>query len=233
MSAQPTVQTQAAGAAPAEGDDDRARRRLERQLEILDELAEDGLQWSKAIQRQGLRQAEAAGPDAAPQPCADLGRAYDHVTRAARLALMLQAKLIRDRERLEASDAAAPPMHADRKLGALRVVKRAAQAEYGDREAVERLVREAAERLDREDICADLLSRPAGDIIAFICQDLGLPVDWPSLAQEAWDEAERNAVDPAKKKAEPPQDFTVQWLEPSGPPAPAWPQAASPRSASP
>jgi hypothetical protein len=223
MSAQPTVQTQAAPAAAPAGDDDRARRRLERQLEILDELAQDGLEWSKAIQRQGLRQAEAAGPDAAPRPCADLGRAYDHVTRAARLALMLQAKLIRDRERLDA----AAPMHADRKLGALRVVKRAAQAEYEDREAVERLVREAAERLDREDICADLLSRPAGEIITFICQDLGLPVDWPSLAQEAWDEAERNAADPAKKKAEPPQDFTVQWLEPADP-VPFRPRSASP-----
>jgi hypothetical protein len=224
MTARPTSQTRASRtAAPAEGGGDWARAMLERDLEILGELAEDGLAWSKAIQRQGIRQAEAAGPDEAeaPAPRAELSRSYAQVTRAVRLAVMLRAKLIHELRELDA----APPMHANRKLGVLRVVKRAAQAEFEDDDRVERLVREAAERLDREDICADLMSKPTSEIIAFICKDLGLEPDWPELAQEAWEEAKRNA-DPAKKMAPEPVKYTVSWLDPQ--PAPPKPQSASP-----
>ncbi len=213
MTARPTFQTQPA---PADGGD-WARAMLERDLEILGELAEDGLAWSKAIQRQGIRQAEAEAP--APRP--DLTPSYARVTRAVRLAVMLRARLMQELNRPHA----APPMHVNRKLGVLRVVKRAAQAETEDDDRVERLVREASERLDREDICADLMSKPTSEIITFICKDLGLEPDWPHLAQEAWDEAECNA-DPSKMKAQEPVKYTVSWLDPQ--PDPPKPQSASP-----
>ncbi len=103
MSAHPASPTQPS--APADGGGDRALAMVERQLEILSELAEDGLQWSKAIQRQGIRQAETAALDEPARPHADLTRAYVRVTRAARLALMLQAQLIQDLKRLDS----APP----------------------------------------------------------------------------------------------------------------------------
>jgi hypothetical protein len=223
MTARPAPQTiPAHAAAPADGGGDRARAMLERQLEILGELAEDGLQMSKAIQRQAIRQADAAASDeaAAPPPRADLSRSYVRVARAVRLALMLQAKLIHD---MKDGAAAVAPQGPGRKNSVLRIVKRAAEEQLTDDNKVERLVREAAERLDREDICADLLSRPTGEIIAYICQELGLKPDWPELAQEAWDEAERNA-DP-KRKSEP-RTVTFRWLDTA--PAPPTPQSASP-----
>jgi hypothetical protein len=218
MAARPAPQSKiASAAAPAEGGDDRARAMLERQLEILGELAEDGLQMSKAIQRQAIRQADAARTQeaaAAPPPRTDLSRSCVRVARAVRLALMLQAKLIHDMR-----DGASPEAASGRKNSVLRAVLE----QLTDDDKVERLVREAAERLDREDICADLLSRPVGEIIAYICQALGLTPDWPGLAQEAWDEAERNA-DP-KPKAEP-RTVTFSWLDAEPPP---WaPQSASP-----
>ena len=35
-----------------------------------------------------------------------------------------------------------------------------------------------------------MLSRPISELIALICQDLGLAPDWPQLAEEAWAKAE-------------------------------------------
>jgi hypothetical protein len=196
---------------------------LQRQLEILGELAEDGLLMAKAIQRQVVRQADAAPAEEAPAPRADLVRAYAQAARAVRLALMQQAKLIQDMKAADKQDLAAPKgLHA-RKLRVLRIVKRAAQAVQGDEEAVERLVREAAERLDREDVCAGLLSQPTGEVVAHICRALGLSPDWPDLALEAWDEAERSADRSRKPAPLPPREMKFTWL----PPEPA-PHAASP-----
>jgi hypothetical protein len=67
-----------------------------------------------------------------------------------------------------------------------QVVETVAEHERHDAEAVERLGREAAERLERDDIYRDVLARPASEIIADLCRDLGLTPDWPVLSRQSW-----------------------------------------------
>ncbi len=55
-----------------------------------------------------------------------------------------------------------------------------------DGETVERLVAEAAERLERDDIYADIATRPFGETIAAICRDLGIEPDWSLFPGEDW-----------------------------------------------
>ena len=49
---------------------------------------------------------------------------------------------------------------------------------------------EAGDRLDDIDLYGDLLDRPVSEILARICADIGLPLDWTRLAQEAWAQTE-------------------------------------------
>ena len=67
-----------------------------------------------------------------------------------------------------------------------RVIERVARAEHDDESTVERLVSEAAERLDDRDVYGDLTDRPVSEIIEQICRDLGLSPDWTILAKETW-----------------------------------------------
>jgi hypothetical protein len=51
-------------------------------------------------------------------------------------------------------------------------------------------VGEAKERLDNDDIYGLVATRPIGELVAMICEDLGLDPDWDHLAAEAWARAE-------------------------------------------
>jgi hypothetical protein len=55
-----------------------------------------------------------------------------------------------------------------------------------DEETLEILMTEACERLDDEDLYGDLLQHPISEIVARLCQDLGLDPDWAELAKELW-----------------------------------------------
>jgi hypothetical protein len=156
----------------------------ERRLERLDRLAEAGLQMVAAIERR----VKDAPPD---QPLAELNAAamaYSRVSRAVRLAILLQDQL---------SGAAADPAEAARKAEAERKkahVMRAARI-------VERVAREhcgvkpskaadyeymARERLDDDDLYGLVLNHPVGELVAMICREFGLEPDWDVLAEEAW-----------------------------------------------
>ncbi|MDE2292759.1 MAG: hypothetical protein KGL53_11815, partial [Elusimicrobia bacterium] len=49
---------------------------------------------------------------------------------------------------------------------------------------------EVRERLDNDDIYGLVAARPVGELVAMICQDLGLEPNWEHLAAEAWAQAE-------------------------------------------
>jgi hypothetical protein len=186
-------------------DDDWSRPLAEGQLALLGRLAEAGLEVALAVERTAKR----AGVDdeAEPVDLAALSLAYARASRAVRLTVMLQSKVIadlkaRDAARHIAMTAAADeqarrePLYA-RKVRIERVVERLAEAEHGDDEdKVDRLVIEAGERLDDEDFCGDILERPIGEIVALICRDLGLEPDWPRLAEQAWAREEAAKGDP-------------------------------------
>jgi hypothetical protein len=168
---------------------DRARALIEPQLRLLGRLAEIGLDAAEAIGRQ-VRGEEPAGKT-------DPSLAFARASRAVRLTVALQSKLIDALAALEAGrvgpDAAVALRDPDYLLKARieRIVERTAEAEHqGDDDAVDRLVREAGDRLDDIDLYGDLLDRPVSEILCGICRDLDLPLDWARLAQEAWAQAE-------------------------------------------
>lgn len=180
-------------AAPGPTDDAWERAWLDGQLRLLGRLGEVGLEIAVAAE------AEARRPEA---DLGDVARAYARVSRAVRQAVLLQAKLIKEVKAREAAagqalaDAAARAAEARaeqehvRKCRVGRIIERIAEAGHDDRERVDRLVDEADERLDDGGLIGDVLDRPVSEIVAQICQDLGLDPDWTRLADEAWAQQE-------------------------------------------
>jgi hypothetical protein len=193
-----------AGVIPAEAgtsrpadDADWARAYALRQLQLLGELAEIGLDVARAVERQ----ASGRNDDQPEVFQGDLALAYSRVSRAVRLTLMLQAKLIEDlraadmagaEERAAAEAEAAKDLERrdpayQRKARVEAIVERLIEAEHPDEEeTVDDVLREAAERLDDEDLYGDLLERPVSELVARLCKDLGLEPDWAELAEEFW-----------------------------------------------
>lgn len=173
-------------------DDGAGRPAVERQLAKLDRLADLGLEIAEAL----AAQARGTGPQVIE---GDVALAYDRVARAVRMAVMLQSRLIEE-ARLSRDGAAGPASGAAvdpagqaraRKDGVVRIVKRVAQAHGGlDGFQVGWLAGEARERLEHDDIYGQVMSRPVSDLVADICDDLGLTPDWAHLAAEAWAQAE-------------------------------------------
>ena len=156
--------------------DDRswARPLFEQQIALLGELAEAGMAVATSIRDQVV---------AGEGDLLALAGAYDRVARAARMAILLQSKLIKqllDWDRQTAS-LAAPQ---DRREA--QIQRAADERDREQAEHIERLVGQASERLDQDDIYKEVNSRPVSELIAMICRDIGLDPDWPRLTQEAW-----------------------------------------------
>jgi hypothetical protein len=164
----------------------------ERRLRMLDRLAEAGLEIALAIERR-VKEAEPA------QPIAELNSAamaYARAARAVRLAVLLQEQLVQGAvDPLQASQAAARQAEAlyrkaqvDRTV---RIVQRVARDHCGHQGfALGAYAGEARERLDNDDIYGLVATRPVGELVAMICEDLGLQPNWDHLAAEAWAQAE-------------------------------------------
>jgi hypothetical protein len=162
-----------------------------RQLELLGELAELGLEIARAIERQATGRAEANLVKG------DFALAYARVSRSVRQTILLQTRLI-DSMKAEDDAAAKAQPEADqlaarltpehqRKSSVERIVERVIEAEHpDDEEELETLMTEACERLDDEDLYGDLMDHPISELVARICHDLGLNPDWPALAAELW-----------------------------------------------
>lgn len=158
-----------------------ARPILERQLALLGRLAEIGLAVAEDIQ------AEKTGGSESP------ALAFSRVSRAVRLTVMLQSRLI---EEIDAKDADADIAAGNarflrseaHKARVERIVERVAQDR--DEDVLDRLIVEAGERLDDQDLYGDVLTKPVGELVARICADLGLDADWARLAEEEWARAE-------------------------------------------
>jgi hypothetical protein len=142
---------------------------LERQLVVLERLAEAGLQVALNIQAQC---AEAGAAEAA--------MAFARVSRAVRQTILLQSRLRTDAKAGHDGNARI------RKARVERIVTRVINAEIEDTDEAVGLMMDASERLEGDDIYGDVMTMPVSDLIARICEDLGLNPDWPSLMQEAW-----------------------------------------------
>ena len=170
---------------------------LERQLEALGRLADMGMSIAAAIERRAT--AEEPGSEA------ELRHApldFARVSRAVRLTFALQSQLIADFKGVGSKSAKAPaaddvpagmywrPDVVDhdevQKRQLSGIVRELAEGASLDGEAVERLVREAGERLEDEDFYRDLTERSLGEIVGLVCKDLGLEPDWELLADIYW-----------------------------------------------
>ncbi len=183
----PTQAPPAGDRAPAD-----AAARRERQLAILSDLAEAGLEIALALKAQIVETAAApeSGPDTA-RACADLTRAFDRVSRATRMAIALSDRLLKDAPLGAQSSATRAEEGRDQRAGrVLRIFRRVAHVQFPEgrlREAVDHVARE---RLFDPDITGDLLGRPIGALVAQICADLCLSPSWLALAEEAWAQEE-------------------------------------------
>jgi hypothetical protein len=144
-----------------------ARPMLQRGLEVLGELAELGLRMSRAIARQAT--GEASDPEPAFQ--GDLPLAFSRVSRAVRMAVLLQAKLIQDIKtggRKTASDEDEDESPIEWKVQWVDEITgkpvRSAAEEREER-AAERRESERCERLERDDIYAAVMGSPREQVI--------------------------------------------------------------------
>jgi hypothetical protein len=199
---------------PPTAPDHWARALGDRQLAVLGELAELGLDVARSIERQA---ASSSARDAATE-VQGMGLAYARVARAIRLTIALQAKRM---DELQALDAKAAEVQAEiddeaemlsplsiRRLRVERIVERVVKSECEGEsaeaieDAIDRLMVEAGDRLEDEDIYGDLLERPMSEIVARLCRDLGLSPDWTALAEELWAKDEIEDGSPGEPLAE-------------------------------
>jgi hypothetical protein len=169
---------------PACAPDAAAGALLDRQLRMLGELAEIGLEIARALEGQ----AKGTGPKLTD---GDIAHAYSRVSRAVRQAILLQSRLLGDAETRRAAvkaetDKVRQERQDNRKAAISFTIERIAEAQHDDTDEVDRLTEEADDRLDDEGFLGDVLDRPVSEIIAQICKHLGLDPDWPRLAEEAW-----------------------------------------------
>jgi len=161
---------------------------LDRQLRMLGELAEIGLEMARAL----ASQAKGAGPKVTE---GDLALAYGRVARAVRQAILLQSRLV-DESKARAAKAEKALVEAREDRAEARrsrisfIVERVAEAQHDDEETVDGLCEEADHRIDDDGLMGDVLSRPVSETVALICRALDLDPDWTRLAQEAWAQEE-------------------------------------------
>jgi hypothetical protein len=148
-----------------------ARPLFEQQIALLGELAESGLAAAVAIKDQVV---------AGDGDIVAMARAYDRTARAVRLAILLQSKLIRQLQDWDRQTASLGVSQDRRKAE----IQRAAAER--DREQAEHIERLTGDRLEQDDIYKEVNSRPVSELIAMICQDIGLDPDWPRRTQDAW-----------------------------------------------
>ncbi len=172
-----------------ERDSDSAPTAASEDAEMLRELAQIGMRLARLVE-------ENAAAKMALDPAADLGRAdqsFAKIARSVRQTLALKAKLAemaakRDSavESGETHQAESARLHW-RKVKLVHAIEEtiSAEAENGRTDA-EHLLTDLHERLEDPDILADLPARPMGEMVAGICDDLGIPVNRAVWQAKGW-----------------------------------------------
>jgi CRISPR/Cas system CSM-associated protein Csm2 small subunit len=159
---------------------DAAEARAKLRFEVLGELTQIGMGLARDVGRQA---AEPADPDAPP---VDLGLQFSRIARAVRQTVALEAKFDSEREARQAK--AEADRAAETRLRGIRrktrvgdIVERIIDEESDS----ERLIETLSERLEDADD-TDFADRPLGEIVAAICRDLGVTVDWTLWEEQPW-----------------------------------------------
>ena len=180
-----------------------ADTRTERQLAMLQELAEIGMDLARAVRREARAEPQGDLKDRAPaRSAADFDLALSRIARAVRQTLALEAKLAADHRagRQQGLDAARKVETQAVRAGRRALVRQvtAEAIEVGIKpEGRTRWLADMDLRLERYDheTREDLDRKPVGALVAEICRALGVKVDWSLWEDQDWarDEAETKA----------------------------------------
>jgi hypothetical protein len=161
--------------------------RTQRQLAMLQELAEIGMRLARALE------AEALAPAEEPKPPSrfgggDLGLIFSRIARAVRQTLALETRLAGEVETARVEHARATTDARRRQVRGYVVEAIEVDAvEHGKTDLdVEWLLGDLNERLDDGAYDADFADAPIGDLVARICADLGVTPDWSLWEDQAW-----------------------------------------------
>jgi hypothetical protein len=137
--------------------------------QALHELIGIGMDIARALRQQAIASPEAPGPEPAiTAPQADIGTAYDRVSRAIRRSMLLARRL---------GEPQAEPAQARHRVAArrriLREVEDTIQRRTAEPEASD-LHAELLDRLDSPELEEEIADRPTAEIIEDICRDLGI-----------------------------------------------------------
>jgi len=186
-----------------------AQARAARQLAMLQELAEIGMQIARAVRDEALAP-EPADDVGAPRPSSrfgngDLGLVYSRIARAVRQSLALETRVAEDIEKAkverEQRRVAALRWAADERQHEIRdYVAEAIEAEAVEKKSsereVERLLDDLDERIEAGDYDDTLQTAPIGELVERICADLGVTPDWDLWDQHDWAIEHLRARDP-------------------------------------
>ena len=216
-----------APATPLSAREQRRQALIDRQLERLDAVIEDGIAMTRAL----AAQVAGTGPQVVE---GDVALAYSRLSRAVRQGILLQTHLLDEPEEKATPEAKAKAereevflswLEPDDSKRAARadhieyIVERMARDQGEPEETVERLAREAAERVEKIEVYGDLAYRPISEVLAEICRDLGLKPDWAVLATHSWarremaggDQGEEAVGWPLRGGPPPPPDWRGPW----------------------
>ena len=188
---------------------DAAEARTARQLAMLHELAEIGMQIARAVRDEALARA-ALADEGSPQPRSrfgggDLGLVYGRIAKAVRQTLALETRIAEGVEKARVEQrrghvAAVRAAFEERQHEIRDYVAEAIEAEAVERQSpereIERLLDDLDERLEAGDYDDALADAPIGDLVARICADLGVTPDWRLWEGEDWFLEYENSLPP-------------------------------------
>lgn len=248
MTARPTPPAASDSAAIAAAEQARLALR-ERHMATLDDLIDAGMGMVKAL----AAQVAGTGPQVVE---GDVALAYSRFSRAVRLSILLQSRLLEDPAEAAPAKARSGQSGRDhdgepeeifvtwlepeeskrqgRRERVAQIVERMARGDGESEDTVERLYREAVERLEDVHVYGDLAFRPVSEVLAEICRDLGLKPDWAVLATHPWarqeiekgQKGEEEVGWPLKGGPPPPDGWRGRW--PPGPGAEEWRRYGNP-----
>jgi hypothetical protein len=220
--------------------------RANKRIAYLDEIADLAMELARAQQRKALAQLEAAPEDAgegAPRE-RDAAAGFLGAARAVRVTLLLQARLQaglntrrvelgqEHKARRFAEGIAAAQENSAKGDAVAEIVADVVETEAGDRIDVERLTTRGREAVWDGWDDAGYSEMPVSAVVAQVCKDLGIPVDWSRWEDEDWaieeaeDEVEGSPFVKAEAHGTPlpevegtnphPQDGRVRDYGPSG-----------------
>jgi hypothetical protein len=197
---------------------DPAQARAERHQQVLQELAEIGMDLARDLRRRVL---EPAPEEAASN--ADLGLIFSRIARAVRQTVALEARLAEE----DRKGGAGPGLlgvsdrwrSARRRRQVRKIVGEVIEAEADSDIEADRLFTDRDERLEDGDEEADFADRPIGELVARICCDLGVSVDWSLFEDEDWAIEEARTRPPGSPFAA----GSAAGAPDEAPPDPPWP----------